>query len=89
MLIGEHMWYLQLKTIYTEIDFCRRDTACHFGTAETKRLSHAALEAQHFLFIYLFFKAHSCPIMFIEVGRRGCKCPECIHPISAIHLRHK
>lgn len=26
--------------------------------------------------------------MFIGVGRRGCKCPDCVHPVSAIHLRH-
>lgn len=30
----------------------------------------------------------SCAIMFIGVGRRGCKCPVCVRPVPAIHLRH-
>lgn len=64
MLIGERMWYLHLCNITLKLIFARRDTACHFRTAETKRLSHAALEAHHFfyLFIIIFLKHTAVPL---------------------------
>lgn len=45
-------------------------------------MTHAVLQAQR-------FKVHSCPIMCMKVGRRGCKRPERIRPYPAIRTHNK